>query len=147
MPSSPVNNRRALHPGDLFAAALLVAWAVFMCLRIRYGFDLTDEGMYVSSTDRLLHGDLPFRDDQENPLRQFDVLMSWFWHPFGGFSLIAARTVGVVMQLTQMVAVWVLVRHWLGGERFPTDSLASDTPAPDGAEIPLPQPTTSASAS
>ena len=138
MPSSPVNNRRALHPGDLFAAALLVAWAVFMCLRIRYGFDLTDEGMYVSSTDRLLHGDLPFRDDQENPLRQFDVLMSWFWHPFGGFSLIAARTVCVVMQLTQMVAVWVLVRHWLGRERFPTDSLANDTAAPDGAEIPLP---------
>ena len=100
--------------GDLLAAILLSGWAIFMLMRIRYGFDLTDEGMYLSATDRLLRGDVPFRDDQENPVRQFDLLMSWFWRPVGGFSLLGARTVGVGLQLAQMVAMWLMLRSRLG---------------------------------
>jgi hypothetical protein len=102
------------HPGDLLAAILVIGWAVFMLMRIRYGLDLTDEGMYLSATDRLLRGDITFRDDQESPVRPYNLLMSWLWYPGGGFSLLAARSVGVALQLTQMVAVWLVVRRGWG---------------------------------
>jgi hypothetical protein len=103
-----------LDHGDVLAEMFLVSAAVFVWLRIHYGFDLTDEGMYLSSVDRLVRGDLPFRDAQENPVRQFDLLMSWLGRPFGGFTLIGWRAVGAGLEIAQMVAVWVLIRRWLG---------------------------------
>ena len=101
-------------PGDLLAALLVISWAVFMLMRISYGLDLTDEGMYLSETDRLVRGDVPFRDDQESPIRPFNLLLSWVWGPAGGFSLIGARTVGVALQIAQMATLWLVVRRWWG---------------------------------
>jgi len=112
----PVLTPSAWRPdrGDVLAGMLLVAAAVFVWLRIHDGFDLTDEGMYLSSIDRLVRGDLPFRDAQENPVRQFDLLMSWLGRPCGGFTLIGWRVLGAGLEIAQMVAVWVLIRRWLG---------------------------------
>ncbi len=99
---------------DAVALGLLVVWCVLFFLRIHYGIDVTDEGMYLSTIDRLCRGDLPFRDDQENPLRQFDVLIAVLGRPFGGFSIIGLRCVGILLQIAQMAALWLVVRRWRG---------------------------------
>jgi hypothetical protein len=110
-PAPAATNRRA-HPGDLLAALLLVLWGAGMCARIHYGVDLTDEGMYLATSDRLLHGDIPFRDDRENPLRQFDVLNAALFSPFGQMSLVGVRLLGAGFCLGQMVALWAVVRRF-----------------------------------
>ena len=99
---------------DAVALGLLVLWCVLFFLRIHVGIDVTDEGMYLSTIDRLCRGDLPFRDDQENPLRQFDVLIAMLGRPFGGYSIIGLRCVGIFLQVAQMAALWVVVRRWRG---------------------------------
>jgi hypothetical protein len=124
----PAAGASALHPpavpapphraqpaaADALALGLLLFWGAVFVLRIHIGIDVTDEGMYLSTVDRLVHGDLPFRDDHENPLRQFDVLLAWLWGPAGGFSLLAARVAGIGLQLAQMAALWLVVRRWQG---------------------------------
>jgi len=110
-PAPAATNRRA-HTADLVAALLLVLWAAGMFARIRYGIDLSDEGMYLATSDRLLHGDIPFRDDRENPLRQFDILNAALFSPIGQISLIAVRMLGAGLCLGQMVALWAVVRRF-----------------------------------
>jgi len=100
--------------GDVLACILLGFWALMMLVRIRYGYECYDEGMYLSAADRLVHGDLPFRDDQENPLRCFDILLAAVAWPFGGLSLIGMRSLGVVLQIGQMLVLWALVRRLAG---------------------------------
>jgi hypothetical protein len=100
--------------GDVLACVLLGLWALMMLVRIRYGYECYDEGMYLSAADRLVHGDLPFRDDQENPLRCFDILLAAVAMPFGGLSLIGMRSLGVVLQIGQMLVLWATVRRFAG---------------------------------
>jgi hypothetical protein len=115
MQRSGLSNRLGnIHPADLLAIILLSAWLAFMWQRVHYGLDLTDEGLYFASTDRLLRGDAPFLDDRENPLRQFNLLNAAVFAPVGPVSLVALRGLGVALFLGQMAASWWVVRRWQG---------------------------------
>lgn len=103
---------RLLQRGDAITLLLLLAWTCLFLVRTHYGFDFTDEGFYLATSDRLALGDLPFRDEQENPLRQFDVLNAAILPAH--FTILQARGLGVALQITQMLALWLVLRRWLG---------------------------------
>ncbi len=98
--------------GDVLALLLLLAWTGLFLARTQVGFDLTDEGFYLATSDRLALGDLPFRDEQENPLRQFDVLNAAILPAH--FTIFQVRALGVALQITQMLALWLVLRRRLG---------------------------------
>lgn len=55
--------------------SVLLFTTVFALFRMRYGFNLNDEGHSLSVPVRYILGDIPFRDEVINPLRWFDILM------------------------------------------------------------------------
>ncbi len=91
---------------------------MFLCLflygwwRASKGFDLTDEGMYISTGMRYTLGDLPFRDEVMNILRPFDILVSVIFRVNPHISLFHMRIVGLSTHMLAIIVFFLLVSRY-----------------------------------
>ncbi len=94
-----------------FLFLLPVAVAVIGLWRLRFGLDLTDEGIYLTSPLRYILGDLPFRDEIHNVVRCFDILL---WPVMkllpGDGGVLAFRYLGFALHIFGVVFLYSSVK-------------------------------------
>lgn len=92
---------------------LFVLPLVFGFIHATKGLDLTDEGMYISTSLRYSLGDIPFRDEIMNVTRPFDVLLSPIFRIFPNISLLQWRCVGLLLQVSGLVLLFIFFSRFV----------------------------------
>lgn len=90
--------------GFIFVVLFLLGWYH----AAKGGFNLTDEGLYLSAPFRYSQGALPFRDAIHNATRQYDLLMAPVFTLYPHITLLEYRIFGVFLHLSAIIAVFVL---------------------------------------
>ena len=86
--------------------------AVFKYWHATRGIDLTDEGMWLSTSMRYALGDIPFRDEIENTSRPFDALVSVVFRMHPTVTLLQMRCLGLAVELLGLLGVFLFVARY-----------------------------------
>ena len=104
-----LKNRKVQYALSFFLFILL---GVYGYLHATRGIDLTDEGMYLSTTMRFSMGDIPLRDELMSVLTQFNVLLSPFFMIYPEISLLHMRCLGLAIHTVSIFTLFLLFSRY-----------------------------------
>ena len=96
----------------LLSACLFFLLLGFGYLHATKGIDLTDEGMYLSTSMRYSLGDVPFRDEIMNVMRPFDVLTSVVFRVYPDISLLQMRCLGLFIHIISYTILFLFLSRY-----------------------------------
>ena len=106
--------KRALRP--LIESAPV--FAGFGCVllyglyRIRLGFSLSDEGLYLTAPMRYALGDVPFRDEFSNPHRMYDLILWPLFRLHPEITIYELRLCWLLIQFACVIAFYRVFKRF-----------------------------------
>jgi len=101
--------RRALVEASVVVAVAALIAAVYLSFA-HYGFDVLEEGYFLHSAQRLLEGELPYRDFNTPYTPGVFYVYAWVIEHFGS-NVVLLRSIQVVARFALMLALYVAGRQ------------------------------------